>query len=463
MNLTCLPARSRHHAVRLAASIASSLLLSAPVALAQSLTVGPNLMLNQQCPSCDVQNPALFVDPSGNVFANWESIQSSGDRSARTVAMRFSALTGKWGVSPIGLPEANASVQIGYDKFGNALAIWDTSVEGTITFFYAHYSAQQRTWTRGTRFWSESEIPSARLVVGPDGSAFVEGYARNGQVLFRFDPATRTMRQNGMGSIATDFTLDRKGNALHLTVDRAWSSPVDQFVYGMRFDATTGQWSDRQMFTPQRRRTDGLSTDYPQVILDRNGNGMGMWSYRDDVYGEPYQMASARYLARTGKWIVKRIPITANGPVYQASMATDKASNVYAVWSQTNSAGRPNVVFAKYSSATGAWSTPRSIQSGTSSAWKPQIVADNQGNVVAAWIQKNSAGKYVQTAARYRVASDTWEKPVTVQQDANANSYATRLGMDNRGKATVLWLQEGLPLLGGNPTYKVRTARLTLR
>lgn len=438
MNLTCPPARSRRHAVRLAVSIASSFLLSVPVAFAQNLVVGPNLMLNQQCPSCDMQNPALFVDPSGNVFANWVSVQPSGDRSERTVAVRFSPEAGKWGTSSIGLPKDNPVVQIGYDDLGNALAIWETFFEGTTTFFYSYYSAQQRSWSRGVQFWDESEGPGARLVMGPDGSAIVEGYARGGQVLFRFDPITRTMRQNGREDISTDYALDRKGNALHLTVARAWSSPVAQFVYGMRFDVATGQWSDRVSFISERERTDGLNTDYPKVILDRNGNGMGMWSYMDDVYGEPHQMASARYLARNGKWIVKRIPVTGNGPVYEASMATDTTSNVYAVWSQTTSLGRTNIVFAKYSSVTGMWSAPRVIQSGTDSAWAPKIVADNKGNVVAAWIQKNSAGKTVQTAARYSVAGDTWGKPVTVQKDENANSYGTRLGIDNRGKATVL-------------------------
>lgn len=124
---------------------------------------------------------------------------------------------------------------------------------------------------------------------------------------------------------------------------------------------------------------------------------------------------------------------------------------------------RSDVYFAKYSSTKGQWSASTVIHAGSNQTWNPQNVADNKGNVVAEWIQRNSAGNFVQTAACYTVSSNTWGKPVTVQKQTDANSFATRLGIDGNGAVTMLWLQEGLPLVNGSPPHKLYAARLFCR
>lgn len=458
-----LPTLSRQPATfKIPAFLAVYACLASPQAGSQTLSPSTPVMLNQSCPTCSVLSANLHVDPAGNVFADWKSQEMTGQRQVSTRVARFSVLAGKWGASPIGLPlDADSDVQIGYDRRGNALATWSVFFEGNSELYYSHYSTQQRSWSRGVKFWDPRESADVTLTVGPSGDAIIEGSARGGQPLFHFDPATRTIRERGSGAIKTAVSADERGNAIHLSVDRAWSAPVPQHVYAMKYDASLKRWLGREKLDPDFERSDGLNTDHPRVVMDRNGNGMGLWAYMDDVNGVPYRMGSVRYLARTGQFRVKSIPVTGNGPVYGASMATDSASNVYAVWSQKMNGKASTIVFARYSSATGTWSRPRVIQTGTGLAWNPRIAADKQGNVIAAWIEQNGAGRYVQTAARYSTTANTWGKPVTVQRNTEVSSYGTRLAMDDNRRATVIWLQEELPTVHGNPSFKLMASRLS--
>lgn len=464
----------------LSAILSLGLALTVPGALAQTVTSGPDVTLQRACTNnCFQQSENIAVDGAGNAIAIW--VETTGDITRPIVYSRYDAATNRWSASKVLSVESfGSSPKVGMDAQGNAIAVWSAWIdEGLDGLRFATFSADTKTWTppRNVSTPQDDRRGPVTLEVAANGDAFITLSGRNSYgAVVRYDSATSTWSAleevaSGRAQIAADLS----GNALVADQAVTYMEP-SRSVSARRFISATNTYTDYVYLDsglPVRDpRTNEELQDYSFNLLaaskDVNGSEMVLWerTLYDYAAGRTIrEVRSARYVPRIGSWVKKTIPKISNGQTLQAKMVADGSGNVTAVWVQYVS-GYAKTVSARYSSATGKWSTPTVISRGSFHTRDASVDIDRNGNAIATWSQRtdtgigSSTGKiFKTTAARYRVSTNTWGTPSTIQ-DADRNGYRPFMGVDNTGRAVVIWNQDSWGVVDGQTVKVLRADRV---
>lgn len=437
-------------------------------ASAQNVAQGRDVVLNPFCTgACTSGDYQLAADAAGNALAIWT--QENG----RLVTTRLDAATGRWTLPESLGNQTGHDPRIGFDRNGNAIATWivDDNEDCQKIIRYSRYLGAQKSWTRPELVRSFQCYEGAYapvLAVSGNGDAFLAVIQRNeAGAIFRFDSATTTwqMYEYTGGGQEHAIAADDSGNAIYT----ARLVVYVNFVYAIRFDASTGQWSDSERFDEFIEDGSGFSQflTEPSVTMDRYGNGMVMWQKGTSKNGgaQTRVIRSARYLVRNNGWTLKTLPKVSNALVDQSVMSADARTNVTAVWTQAL-AGTTRVFSSRYSAASGKWSRPVVIQQGDFQSRYPALDTDRFGDVLATWSQRMDTGTqspgnavFRIMASRFSAATGTWCSPIVVQ-DANRKGYRSRIAANDSGGAVVLWEQKSSRSLGGVPIRELVSDRL---
>lgn len=443
--------------------------MAAPLpAYTQNVTQGRDVVLNPFCAgACSSGDYQLATDTAGNALAIWTK------ENGRLLTARLDAATSRWTLPESLGNHTGHDPRIGFDRNGNAVATWivEETKDCQKVIWYSRYLGAQKQWTRPQLVQSFNCYEGAYapvLAVSGNGDAFLAILQRNeAGTILRFDSATatwQTYRDTGGGQEHA-IAADDAGNAIYT----ARLVVYVNFVYAMRFDASTGQWSDAERFDEFIEDGSGFSQflTEPSVTMDRYGNAMVMWQKGTSKDGgaQTRIIRSARYLVRRDVWALKTIPKVSNAVVDQSVMSADAATNVTAVWTQAL-AGTTRVFSSRYSAATGKWSRPVVIQQGDFPSRHPALDTDRFGDVLATWSQRVDAGAqgrgnavFRTMASRFSAVTGTWCSPIIVQ-DANRKGYRSRIAGNESGGAVVLWEQDSTRSLGGVPIRELMSDRL---
>lgn len=437
-------------------------------ASAQNVTQGKDVVLNPFCTgACTSGDYQLATDRAGNALAIWTK------ENGRLLTARLDAATGRWTLPESLGNQTGHDPRIGFDRIGNAVAAWIVhgNEDCQKIIWSSRYLGAQKSWTRPELVRSFQCYEGAYapvLAVSGNGDAFLAVIQRNeAGTIFRFDSATTTwqMYQYTGGGQEHAIAADDSGNAIYTARLVAY---VD-FIYAIRFDASTGQWSDYERFDEFIEDGSGFSQflTEPSLTMDRYGNAMVMWQKGTSKDGgaQTRVIRSARYLVRHNAWTLKTLPKISNAVVVQSVMSADAETNVTAVWTQALS-GYTRVFSSRYSAASGKWSRPVLIQQGDFQSRHPALDTDRFGDVLATWSQRVDAGTqssgnavFRTMASRFSAVTGTWCSPIVVQ-DANRKGYRSRIASNDSGGAIVLWEQNSTRSSGGVPIRELVSDRL---
>jgi hypothetical protein len=180
-----------------------------------------------------------------------------------------------------------------------------------------------------------------------------------------------------------------------------------------------------------------------QVALDRRGNAFALG------YGHGNELRVAFKRARRA-W---RRPVrigTANGVVPQ--LVLDARGDAIAVWSQTLSHRRGELVKSAFRPAGGSWRRPATIGRPQELSGVPHIAVDPSGDAIVAWATYGRFNHCCATAVQavIKPVGGRWRRPVTIAHNQRTGDVQVAFG--RHGNATAVW-----------STYKGHASRGTVQ
>jgi hypothetical protein len=207
-----------------------------------------------------------------------------------------------------------------------------------------------------------------------------------------------------------------------------------------RFDG--GSWSAPAALSDGTR---GVSQ--PVVAQDGSGNILVLWQQQTNLPSSGLPILPniwfARFTAASGTWStpvkIGSSDLIGSDSAGNARIAVNAVGNAVAVWKETRSTVA-SIVSARFSS--GIWTPPVLIENNTQPADRPEVAIDVNGNAQAVWIQKIDGSQTNESGytARFDVAAASWGAPQLFEQSTEL-VFAPVVGMDNTGRALIAWEQ----------------------
>jgi PKD domain len=390
------------------------------LAVAASVAAAPTWLLPAATISeAGATEPAIAVDPAGNVTAIWARHNGSN----YIVEARARPAGGPWGpVEPLGAPGAvTGSPRVAVDNAGNAVAVW-------------------------------KEATAIKAAVRPAGGAWTSG-----QTL-------------ATGSVdAPDVAVNARGDAIAV-----WRSTAPHAVRAAYGSAASGAWAAaHDVFAPMPVKQ-VLPLD---VALDSEGNAAVAWIYLDTLSSRKLQasfrsagapswepaadltgLSSGCCAAQVGfpagasafvVWgdtgVVKVTHRPAGGSwgapqtlgpgdsAPQLALAVGPAGDAVAAWKRglvVDVASRP--------AATGAWSAPSPLTT-AAEADPPHLAVDPSGNALATWVLWDGARRNIEIA-RGVVATNTWQGSMFVSA-RGSEAVQPKIGLDAAGNGVAAFVE----------------------
>ena len=286
----------------------------------------------------DAYNLRVAIDNSGNAIAVW----SKSDGSRRNIwANRYEAGAGSWGAAELIENDNSGDArdpQVGFDRHGNAIAVW-TQSDGSLSNIWAN------RYDAGAGSWGAAEL------IENDNS----GDARSPQV-----------------------GLDRDGNAI-----AAWIQPDGSRYnsWANRYDAIIGSWGAAELI-----QTDNIEVaENLRIGVDREGNALAVWNQWDGRLGHIW---ANRYDAATGSWgVAELIQIDNTRDAIDPQISVNSTGNAMAIWIETGES-HSKLWDNCFDTAIGSWGAAEMIETNDGDVGRePQVVFDGTGNAIVIWRQ----------------------------------------------------------------------------
>jgi hypothetical protein len=259
------------------------------------------------------------------------------------------------------------------------------------------------------------------------------------------------------GMVPASLAVNPAGESLALWLGTA-SGNSDTAILHAATKAAAGGWSAPTVVCD---RSQGCTLDAtpPDVALDRQGNGYGLWvEQRDDTDGDgdvDWNLFFA-YRPAGGAWGPhERVSDRPVDPQLRdddggsLSLAVDAAGGAYALWSPTttiNYATGQSFRFA-YRPAGGTWgaSIPISDSLPAGKASDPAITVDAAGNAYAVWLLDPPDQPVLTTPeVRFatRPAGGSWQPTTTLSPEPDAFTWQKHPAIlaDDAGNLYALWM-----------------------
>ena len=346
-------------------------------------------------PSSLATQPQIAVNENGDAIAAWESENTVGGIGS-IYASRHTPCSAEfcW-ESPQLLVEGGdpRRPQVAIDQDGNIVVVWeqdDETVPSDRNIFSARYDAILGDWR---------------------GASSIENLPGDG--------------------VKPQIAMDAQGAALVVwqQFDGADS------IYSNRFDPVFG-WGMAQAV-----ETRTGSAEDPQIAIDKTGNALAVWRQKNGTY---YDIFAGRLSGSVGSvWGPSFVLETQNGDVFNPQVVVNKNGNGVAVWSQEDTTlptpSRFDIHANRFSSATLSWESSSTILDTSSAmAEHPQVAMDETGNITTVWEQFDGTTSIY--AARFTVTAGTWGGHVNVDS-LSGGAGAPQVQVDQEGNALVMWHQ----------------------
>lgn len=356
-------------------------------------------------------NAGLFVAGSANGDGIVMWLTDTGSQR-QLWAVRYRSLTGQWS-EPLRISRnnvSNYSINLTADATGNAMAVWSEEEDGIVA---ARFSAAAGTWAAPVALGPN--VGFAQVAGNDAGVVHVIGAAGGDHV---FDPAAGVWRSSGrflqtnvsVGAATPEaLALDQAGHAIGL-YRYAWD--VD-LLGSNHFSPATGQWQP----LPADGELIGVlpgSQVTQQYIVNANvaalgqGDFIGAWNVDTTGAGGITRVVAARYSGASGTWSSART-VAQVSPDSQLSSfyLRSGGGNTFALWSQTL-AGHPAARLLRLDDNGIACDDVHTVDSVLGgAALRPQLVVDARGNALATW-QENDGERSRIAYSRFNAPSGRW-------------------------------------------------------
>jgi hypothetical protein len=340
--------------------------------------------------------PHVAIDPAGNAVAIWTQIQDAN----RNIFSSRSNAAGVWGATQSVESTEGTGVsepRIALDAQGNGMAVWHRQ-EASVGGIWGNRFVQPGAWnTAGIIDSTSADTNHPRVAVDPQGNAVV--------VWSQYDGTRNSIW------------------ARRFTVPNTWN-------------------------LPELIELDDLGdANNPQVAINSNGHIVVVWRQNDGTRNNIWANRFTPTSSWSGPTKLNTVEsINSSSP----QVAIDSEGNAVAVWEQE--VGSVPGVWTSRSVSGSIWQTPKRLDIATTNneAFEPQIALNSAGIATAVWLQFDGVKTYVQ-GARFSPLSG-WSQPQDVGGLSTRTARSARIGMDNSGRAIVVWIQAGpgIPSLWSN-------------
>lgn len=462
-SVICLPRIFRRTAAMTALAAACVL---PGTALAQTMTWGPTISVNQACVKCNSYHGDMKVHASGNAVAIW--VQNDGIPDIAVA--RYDAKLGVWrGFKTLyeGMTRSEfrgaVSPRLVMDKDGNAMAFWTEDASSSVQF--AKYQASTASWSRpatlhiGTNF----NVPQMAASSDAEGNVVLHWIENISRVMVkRYNTATRTWSASLQISDNATFSgmaVDTLGNAMIM-----WQGARDHCIYYSRFDRSKGQWS-----TPRSVGYAGESSGV-SITLDNKGNGMAFWrAGPTSNFNGPGLLHAFYYHAATDRWSNGFAIHSASTYIDSSKMVFDSAGHAMLTYSQADIPSEKAVILARrFNPDTQQWSAPQNLSGTPRRTFVSDMTIDGMGNIVtlildARIVPDSPLNEQIMRkgSVRYDAASRRWG-PVSMRANETPESFLSAAGVDALGNVITLYIQDSGYRWNDSIIFGVRAHRMTL-
>jgi hypothetical protein len=333
---------------------------------------------------------------------------------------------------------------------------------------------------------------AASLVVGAPGAAAAT-----------WSPA-KTISQPNELSDAPKVALNGRGHAAVVWSQLDGSGDVIAMRSATR---TPGEgFGDPQTLGPASEAGGANPPSFPTVAIDRRGNAVAMWLFLD---GDGNTRVAASYQRVGGEFGPMQTVSDAGQPAFNPDVAFDKRGRAVAAWSRFDgaisriqtavipagkrrfgaattisppgsAASFPSIGVSDRGRAVAVWATrqmtppfnflvaasqrPRGGEFGPAQTISEpginsndaRVVVSRQGDAIAMWVQDETATTH-EVATAFAPRGEEFAEPQPIPAEPGMDAESPRLGVDRRGRATLVWLETPPESTPG--TNIVRTAR----
>ena len=174
-------------------------------------------------------------------------------------------------------------------------------------------------------------------------------------------------------------------------------------IYASRYDAASDAWI-APVLVEENRDT---QAEEPDVAIDSNGNVFVVWLQRAAApNGSRHDLYGNRYDAATGQWSEPRLleldNTATSAPISEHQVVADDLGNAIVVWLQSDGT-QQNLRTTRYSSDDGDWEPATFLEENDSGdAFRPHLNVDRAtGDAMVVWFQQDGRNRDI-WANRYR-------------------------------------------------------------
>ena len=316
------------------------------------------------------------------------------------------------------------------DKNGLATVVWRRN-NGTNNIVQSSTSLNGAAWSTPVDLSATGANATApQVTVAPNGLATAVWVRNNGTV----DIVQSSTSLSG-AAWSTPVDLSATGqNAQNpqVTVDKNGLATAVWLRYnaGKTIVQSSTSLSGAAWSTPVNLSAVGQSAQNPQVIADKNGLAIAIWTRSNGtntIVQSSTSLSGAAWstpvdLSATGRnGVSPQVTVDSNG------LAT-------AVWIRNN--GTNDIVQSSTSLSGAAWSTPVDLSATGQSAFLPQVTVDSNGLTIAIWYRSNGTNNIVQSSTSLSGAA--WSTPVDLSATGQS-AIGVSVTVDKNGLARAVW------------------------
>ncbi|MDB6105106.1 MAG: hypothetical protein JWO52_5105 [Gammaproteobacteria bacterium] len=280
--------------------------------------------------------PQIKFDANGNSIALWE--RSDGVHS-RVWSNRYTVGAG-WNTAAIPIDDNGGeagSAQIAFDANGDAIAVWDQLDNAGFHIWASRYTAAAGSWSTAQMIQSDDVVQAFGPQIGIDraGNALVVWNQSHGAMQTEIWANRYAAANGGWGTAGRisdtaggagtpHIATDANGDAL--VVWPQFDNSTSSSVRWNRYTASTG-WGTAAQIEPGN----GTYVWDPQIACDPSGNALLVWDRADSVHSE---IRSSRYTV-SGGWAAS-VNAGSTGDVLYPVIVIDLAGNALALWQQSD-------------------------------------------------------------------------------------------------------------------------------
>lgn len=236
--------------------------------------------------------------------------------------------------------------------------------------------------------------------------------------------------QNFFSAVSPQIVSDRNGNTIAI-----WSQwdGRNYNTWTNRFSASSGTWGNPTQLVSLAK--------YAQIAVDSLGNAFLLWCQYTSVWVNRYDVS-------TGQWGSATLIASSNvGDMQSTKIAIDRNGNAMAVWRQSSGGSFVNyrIMASYYEVDRNQWGASTDLTdyvfgSGAQSKL-PQVSFDFNGNAHVVWDKHDGRfGTYTNIwSNRYDVVSGEWDGAKLLETENLGNSYNPQIDIDDSGNAIAVW------------------------